>query len=162
MTIRPLVDDSFAVPGVLVADGFRLELLGPQHNEKDHAAWMSSIEHIRSTPGFGRGWPPADGMTLAANLSDLESHADRSARRVDFAFSAIETATGDVVGCVYFKPSPTTEGEVTASSWVTAARADLDGPLTDVVGRWLLAAWPFEIVQYRSGDSPTTIRRNRE
>jgi hypothetical protein len=37
--------------------GLRLEPLGPQHNQSDHAAWMSSIEHIRSTPGY----PTADG-----------------------------------------------------------------------------------------------------
>jgi len=149
MTVRRLVEESFAVPEVFVADGLRLELLGPQHNEADHAAWMSSIEHIRSTPGFDRGWPPAGGMTLAENLADLESHAERSARRVDFAYSVIEVATGGVVGCVYFTPSPTAEGEVKAASWVCAARAELDGPLTDVVGAWLLEAWPFEAVRYR-------------
>src|SRR3954462_6128293 len=117
MTARPLVEDSFAVPDSFVADGFRFELLGPQHNAADHAAWMSSIEHIRSTPGFDRGWPPAAGMTLAENLADLESHAERSARRVDFAYSVIEITTGDVIGCVYFKPASTEIGEVKASSW---------------------------------------------
>ena len=149
------------MPEVLVADGFRLELLGPQHNEADHAAWMSSIEHIRSTPGFDRGWPPAAGMTLAENLADLESHAERSDRRVDFAYSVLDAATGEVIGCVYFKPSPTAD-QVEASSWVCAARAELDGPLTDVVGAWLLEVWPFEVVHYRSGEFPMTIRRNQE
>jgi hypothetical protein len=162
MTARPLVEDSFAVPDAFVADGLRLELLGPQHNAADHAAWTSSIEHIRSTPGFDQGWPPAAGMTLADNLADLESHAERSARRVDFAYSVIEIATGDVIGCVYVKPSPTAEGEVKASSWVCATRAELDGRLTGVVGAWLLEAWPFEVVHYRLGDSPMTIRRNSE
>ncbi|UJW29792.1 hypothetical protein L3Q67_31775 [Saccharothrix sp. AJ9571] len=34
------------------------EPLGPQHNRADHAAWTSSIEHIRSTPGYPDGdWP---------------------------------------------------------------------------------------------------------
>jgi hypothetical protein len=101
-------------------------------------------------------------MTLAENLADLESHAERSARRVDFAYSVIEIATGDVVGCVYFKPSRTADGEVEASSWVCAARTELDGPLTDVVGAWLLEAWPFEVVHYRSGEFPMTIRRKQE
>lgn len=160
MTPRPLVDDAFSVPEVLVADGFRLELLGPRHNESDHAAWMSSIEHIRSTPGFGHGWPPAAGMTLAENLADLVSHAERSARRVDFAYSVLDAATGDVIGCVYLTPVPTAGGQVKVSSWVRASRADSDGPLTDVVGAWLLEAWPFDVAHYRSGEVPTTIRRN--
>lgn len=162
MTDRPLVADSFAVPDVLVAEGLRLELLGPRHNEADHAAWMSSIAHIRSTPGFDRGWPPVAGMTLAENLEDLARHAERSARRVDFAYSVIEIATGDVVGCVYVEPSLTAEGEVEASSWVRAARAELDGPLTEVVGAWLRDTWPFEVVRYRSGAVPVTIRRSPE
>ncbi|AGZ46681.1 hypothetical protein AFR_42135 [Actinoplanes friuliensis DSM 7358] len=142
-----MVDDAFVVPEVFVGDGFRLELLGPQHNEADHAAWMSSIEHIRSTPGFGRGWPPAAGMTPAQNLADLESHAERSARRVDFAYSVIEDVTGDVIGCVYLKPA-VAQGEVDVSSWVSAARAELDGPLTHVVAAWLREAWPFRAVHY--------------
>lgn len=49
---RPLVENSFTVPDSFVADGFRFELLGPQRNAADHAAWTSSIEHIRSTPGL--------------------------------------------------------------------------------------------------------------
>ncbi len=54
----------------------RLEPLGPKHNEPDHAAWMSSIEHIHATPGFDDGedpWPLP--MTLDENLADLEGHA---------------------------------------------------------------------------------------
>lgn len=38
---------------------------------------------------------------------------------------------------------------------------DSDGPLTDVVGAWLLEAWPFDVAHYRSGEVPTTIRRNQ-
>jgi hypothetical protein len=157
MTDRPLVSDSFAVPDIFVADGLRLEVLGPRHNEADHAAWTSSVAHIRSTPGFDRGWPPPAGMTLAENLADLESHARRSAGRVDFAYSVIEIATEAVIGCVYLKPSPTAEGEVVAASWVCAARAELDKPLTEVVGAWLREAWPFEVVHYRVGELPITI-----
>jgi hypothetical protein len=158
MTARSLVPDTFDVPDVFHAAGFRLELLGPRHNEADHAAWMSSIEHIRTTPGFDHDWPPPAGMTLAENLGDLVSHAERSARRVDFAYTVIEMATGEVIGCVYFKPSRTADGEVVASSWVSAARAELDRPLTEVVGAWLSEAWPFDVVRYRSGDRPTVIR----
>ncbi|MDT5025250.1 MAG: hypothetical protein QOE61_1676 [Micromonosporaceae bacterium] len=157
MTARPLVADTFVVPNVFVTADFRLELLGPQHNEADHAAWMSSIEHIRSTPGFDRGWPPSTGMTLAENLADLASHAERSSRRVDFAYTVIEVATGEVIGCVYFKPSRTAGDDVEASSWVCAARAELDGSLTDAVGAWLLEAWPFDVVHYRLGGYPMVI-----
>src|SRR5882724_9408417 len=143
-----LVPDGFAVPAVVVAEPFRLELLGPVHNEPDHDAWMSSIAHIRATPGFDRGWPPPDGMTLAANLADLENHADRSARRVDFAYSVLDAATGEVVGCVYLTPTGG-PGEVKVASWVRASRAELDGPLVETVTAWLDRSWPFTAVHYR-------------
>jgi hypothetical protein len=165
VTARPIVPPTFAAPPGYATDVFRLELLGPQHNEADHAAWMSSIDHIRDTPGFGRGWPPPGGMTLAENRADLESHMRRSAAGTDFAYTVIEIATGDIMGCVYIHPKrgkvdPEHGGdEVEASSWVTGARAELDEPLTVAVGSWLATAWPFEEVHYRRGRQPTVIHR---
>jgi hypothetical protein len=77
MTADTFVPVGFDPPTSLVADEFQLEPLGPQHNEADHAAWMSSIQHIRATPGYPDGdWPPPDGMTLDENLTDLRRHAD--------------------------------------------------------------------------------------
>jgi len=80
------VPDDFEPPTALAGtrstgEAFRLEPLGPEHNERDHRAWMSSIEHIRSSPGFaGRRWPHE--MTLDENAGDLVAHAeDFSARR---------------------------------------------------------------------------------
>src|ERR1700743_2542217 len=64
----------FAVPDGLTAEQFRLEPLGPQHNEADYAAWTASIDHIRATPGFADdSWPHE--MALADNLRDLAAHA---------------------------------------------------------------------------------------
>jgi hypothetical protein len=61
MTADEFVPVGFEPPTSLTTDQFRLEPLGPRHNQADHAAWMSSIEHIRSTPGF-----PATGHHAAA------------------------------------------------------------------------------------------------
>lgn len=53
--------DDFDPPRELALPEFHLVPLGPQHNESDHAAWTSSIAHIRATPGFeGWGWPPVE------------------------------------------------------------------------------------------------------
>jgi hypothetical protein len=46
------VPDDFTVPAGLRTDTFALEPLGVRHNDLDYAAWTSSIEHIRHTPGF--------------------------------------------------------------------------------------------------------------
>ena len=77
------VPDDFQPPPGLVTDDFLLEPLGPAHNEDDHEAWSSSIEHIRATPGFPDGrWPRV--MTLEENRADLERHARDFAARSSF------------------------------------------------------------------------------
>lgn len=150
MSTRAFVPDDFAVPAGLAAPQFRLEPLGPQHNVADHAAWNGSIEHIRSTPGFPDGdWPPLGGMTLEANLADLERHANDFARRRGFTYTVLDPESGDVIGCVYIYPSQSDGHDADVSSWVTGDRADLDVPLYEAVNGWLAARWPFEAVDYR-------------
>jgi hypothetical protein len=145
------VPADFDVPTGLTCDGFRLEPLGPQHNEADHAAWMSSIDHIRSTPGFQeRGWPPADGLSLAENLRDLRRHAHDFANRAGFTYTVLDDA-GQVIGCVYIYPSRTDEQVTDVRSWVSADHAELDGPLHGAVAAWLSTRWPFDDVRYRAG-----------
>jgi hypothetical protein len=151
MTTDEFVPVGFDPPSTLTTDQFRLEPLGPQHNESDLAAWTSSIEHIRSTSGYLDGkWPPLDGMTLEENLSDLRRHADDFARNAGFTFTVLDPTHDDVIGCVYLYPSTSADSEVRVLSWVRADRADLDVPLADAVARWLETDWPWERVD-RSG-----------
>jgi hypothetical protein len=149
------VPEDFAVPDGLTAGPFRLAPLGPQHNEADHAAWVSSIDHIRSTPGFPNGrWPHE--MSLSDNLRDLERHARDFAERRGFTYTVLSADTGDVIGCVYIYPARADEpGEnVTAGrhaqvrSWVRADRAALDAALYSQVRAWLERDWPFDSITY--------------
>jgi hypothetical protein len=150
MTSDEFVPADFEPPTSLVTDQFRLEPLGPQHNESDHAAWTSSIDHIRSTPGYPDGsWPPPGGMTLERNLADLRRHAEDFTRRAGFTFTVLDPTGGDVIGCVYLYPASSEDFDVTAQSWVRSDRADLDVPLTDAIARWLAADWPWERVDRR-------------
>jgi hypothetical protein len=145
MSSDDFVPAAFDAPTSLVTDRFRLEPLGPQHNVADHAAWMSSIDHIRATPGYPDGrWPPVDGMTLEQNLADLHRHADHFARGVGFTFTVLDPSDADVIGCVYLYPSRSDEWDVTVQSWVRADRADLDLPLADALAGWLATDWPWE------------------
>ncbi len=140
----------FEPPTSLATDRFRLEPLGPQHNQADHAAWTSSIDHIRSSPGFtDSSWPPPGGMTLDENLADLRRHADDFERRSGFTFTVLDPGDDDVIGCVYVYPSSSDEWDVTVRSWVRADRADLDVPLADAVAAWLAQDWPWQRVDRR-------------
>lgn len=147
--MAPFVPDDFVVPLSLAGPSFRLEPLGPQHNEPDHRAWTSSIEHIRATPGFPNGgWPPVEGLSRAENLSDLERHAEDFKRRIGFTYTVLDEEDR-VVGCVYIYPSRLEPGVTEVQSWVTASRAELDPKLRGAVASWLAAAWPFTGVRYR-------------
>ncbi|GHE66230.1 hypothetical protein GCM10018785_38770 [Streptomyces longispororuber] len=148
----PFVPDDFTVPLGLVGDGFRLEPLGPQHNDADYAAWSGSVAYIRSTADFReRSWPPAEGMSLADNLRDLEEHASDFAARRGFTYTVLAEDGGDVVGCLYIYPGRDEPRVAVVRSWVRADRLELDGVVRAAVAAWLEAEWPFGEVRYRSG-----------
>jgi hypothetical protein len=143
----PFVPVGFEPPTSLETEQFRLEPLGPQHNEADLAAWTSSVEHIRSTAGYPDGtWPPLTGMTPEDNLRDLRRHADDFARRAGFTFTVLDPCDNVVIGCVYLYPSASADYDVTVQSWVRADRSELDAPLSDAVANWLASDWPWERV----------------
>ena len=142
-----LVPEGFAVPAGLRSELFVLEPLGVQHNVADHAAWTSSIEHIKATPGFaGHGWPKA--MSLEENAADLAKHAQDFADRTGFTYTVLDPASGDVIGCVYFYPPRRSGYDVDVLSWVRADHAGLDTPLHDLVRQWLADAWSFQKPDY--------------
>ena len=144
MHSEPFVPTGFEPPRSLITDRFVLEPLGPQHNEGDHAAWTSSIEHIRATPGYPDGnWPPIEGMSLEANLADLTRHAADFAAGKGFTFTVLDPVDDEVIGCVYLYP-PEGEGDVIVQSWVRADRFDLDEPLAAAVASWVAAEWPWQ------------------
>ena len=146
----------FVVPLRLETPEFRLEPLGPKHNDADYRAWSSSLEHIHATPGWEESSWPRD-MTLEENRADLQRHADDFENRSGFTYTVLEPG-GDVVGCVYIYPAPADLHDALVLSWVRASRAELDGPLSQAVSDWLATEWPFENVDYapRNASRPTT------
>ena len=143
--VERFVPETFVVPTSFVGDGFRLEPLGPRHNERDHEAWMSSIEHIQATPGFeDSDWPTP--MSLERNLQDLEGHARDFRERTGFTYSILD---GDeVIGCVYLYPPRGGDFAVSVRSWVRASRAEMDEPVWRSLSAWLTTAWPWERAAY--------------
>lgn len=143
----PFLPQDFIVPLTLQIGDLRLEPLGPEHNERDHAAWMSSLDHIRDTPGFDpseREWPVE--MSRAQNLADLEAHARHFEERAGFTYSILDD--DEVVGCVYIYPSERTGFDADVRSWVTRSRAESDAVVWEAVTAWLEAVWPFSNPKY--------------
>ncbi len=143
----PFVPPGFVVPLALATERFRLEPLGPQHNEADYEAWSSSVEHIHMTPGWETSsWP--DDRSLADNLRDLQRHADDFQNRAGFTYTVLDPATNDVIGCVYIYPDKSEQDDARVLSWVRGSRAELDVELWRAVTDWLVDDWPFERVAY--------------
>jgi hypothetical protein len=156
--------DDFEPPLELRTSDFVLEPLGPEHNERDHAAWSSSIEHIHATPGYDDDddsdpWP--EPMTLAENLRDLEMHARHFRDQEGFTYTVLDPSDGDVIGCVYIYPPQDSEHDARVQSWVRVSHARMDTALWRAVSEWLATdEWPFERVRYapraRSEEGPAS------
>jgi len=144
----PFVPADFTAPDPPRTDVFWLEPLRPEHNESDHEAWTSSIDHILATPGFeGSEWPHP--MSLAENLEDLTMHAGHFEQRIGFTYTVRSTSSHDVIGCLYIYPSKDASHDAKVRSWVRAADSELDPVMVAVVEEWLARAWPFRAVDYR-------------
>jgi hypothetical protein len=144
----PFVPDDFVIPREMNGGWCRLRPLAVSDNERDFAAWHSSVDHIGATPGFaGRDWPVLD-YTLERNADDLAEHAADFAARRGFTYTVLDEANGDVIGCVYIYPSKAVDADASVRSWVTAAHAARDIDLHRLVRAWLDDAWPFESVVY--------------
>jgi hypothetical protein len=122
---------------------FRLEPLGAEHNDRDYAAWMSSIEYIRSLPGFPDGrWPRE--MSLAENLSDLERHAKDFAECRGFTYTVLDSNQA-VVGCLYIYPANDGVHDTRVQSWLRESETGHDEAFRLAVAEWLVSdAWPFK------------------
>jgi hypothetical protein len=149
MSSAGFVPADFDPPRELVLPAMHLVPLGVEHNESDHAAWTSSIAHIRATPGFESAeWPPIEGMSLDANGGDLKEHARDFVERTGFTFTVLRPGTNEVIGCVYIYPAKNDEHDAQVRSWVRADVAELDARLHASVSTWLADRWPFDRVLY--------------
>jgi len=143
-----LVPEDFNPPRSFEGPGFRLEPLGPQHNDRDHDAWSTSMDHIHATPGEWGRWPRP--MSLDENMSDLEMHAREFEAREAFTYSILD---GDeVIGCLYIYPDERGDSDAYVSSWVRETRADMDAVVWRAVTDWLETDWPFRAFRYADRD----------
>lgn len=148
MQASPLVPDDFTVPAGLRTEAFVMEPLDVRHNVSDYAAWTSSIDHIRATPGFAGGKWPDPSMSLPENGADLAGHARDFADRTGFTYTVLHPSSGEVIGCLYIYPSRRDGYDAHVQSWVRSDHAELDKRLHDAVRRWLAEAWPFRSPDY--------------
>lgn len=149
MSARRLVPDGFVPPLPADTADFAFEVLGPEHNEADLAAWSRSVEHIHATPGWRPdGWPDRV-YTLEENLADLTEHREHHVTGLDFAWTVLDPVDrGAVIGCVYVKPDRSGATDAEVRSWVVVDRAELDTVLRAHIRDWVEREWPFASFAY--------------
>lgn len=145
----PLVPDSFPVPTIVEAEGFKLVPLGPALVKIDYDAYMSSIEHLQKTFTRSTAWPHP-GITDAEAMIDMETEQARFAQRKSFAYAVLTPDGKRERGCVYVQPSPVPGYDAVVRIWVTKAEYDagFDAELQAWVMQWMAKDWPFAKVAY--------------
>ena len=108
--------------------------------ESDHAAWMSSIAHIRADARLrvlglaaGRGM-----VSSTASGATQERHARDWGERSGFTCTVLRPGTEEVIGCLYIYPAKYDGCDAQVRAWVRADVAEQDGRLHAAVSRWLV------------------------
>lgn len=145
----PLVNQDFAVPTLVEAEGFKLVPLGPDLVDIDFAAYMSSIEHLQQTFTRSTGWPHAD-ITADEAMADMENEAARFKARTSFAYGVLTPDGTRERGSLYVSRSPVAGYDAMVRMWVTKAEFDagFDAELYQWAKAWIASEWPFAKVAY--------------
>ena len=149
------IPEDYEVPETFCDDSFRLSVLESSVAEIDYRIVMSSRERLRGVFDENDNWP-ADNLSLAANIRDLERHQQEFEARIAFAYAVRERDGDGYWGCVYIEPS-VTEYDAEVYMWVSDAQRDRDTQLYNVIQAWIANEWPFQRVAY-PGREPSWLR----
>ena len=105
------------------AGRFVLKPLGPELVEIDYAAYMSSIEHIRTTFSTSGSWPHED-ISMADAMVDMQNEQRRFEARESFAYAVLTSDEQVELGCVYVYPSSKKGFDAVIRLWVTKDQFD--------------------------------------
>jgi hypothetical protein len=148
------IPDTFQPPAIYKTAKYQLVPLGPDLAKQDYDAYMSSIEHLRTTFGGGR-WPNA-GITMADARKDVEGEKARFVARRAFTYAVLTPDGSKELGCVYIRPSRKAGYDAQVSMWVTKAQYDkgFDAALFKDMKAWIVKEWPFARVAFPNRDIP--------
>lgn len=142
------VPETFRPPTVYETGRYRLVPLGPALAKHDYEAYMSSIEHLRTTFGGGR-WP-SPGITMEEAIKDVEGEQARFNARRAFTYAVLTPDGMKELGCIYIKPSRKAGYDAQVTMWVTKAEFEkgFDATLFRETKAWIARVWPFRRVAY--------------
>lgn len=143
------VPANFTLPTLHKTEKFKLVPLGPEVVKQDYDAYMSSIEHLRTTFSNGGNWPNKD-ITMADAMKDMENEAARFKARRSFAYAVLTLDGSKELGSVYVRPSKKPGYDAAVTFWVTKEQFDrgFEAELFPAIKAWMAKDWPFTKVEY--------------
>lgn len=143
------VPSSFNPPTLYLTSRYKLVPLGPELAQHDYEAYMSSIEHLRTTFSSNGKWPHKN-ITMADALKDVEGEMARFQSRTAFTYAVLTLDGTRELGCVYIRPSRDKEFDAQVVFWVTGEqlKTGLEPVLLTDIRQWLKSSWPFKNVTF--------------
>jgi hypothetical protein len=148
-----LVPDSFQVPREYKTKTYKLVPLGPDVAKLDYEAYMSSIEHIRST--MGGKWPRPE-LTMDDQAKDMAGEKAQWDQRKSFPYAVLTLDGTKELACFYIRPSNKEGYDAVATFWTTKEQADkgFEKQLYTDMKAWLARDWPFQKVAWPGREIP--------
>lgn len=148
----------FEPPRFVETGSFVLKPLGPELVEVDYAAYMSSIEHLRTTFSTNGGWPHED-ISMTDAMVDMQNEKRRFEARESFAYAVLTADQQVELGCVYVYPSDKKGFDAVIRLWVTKSQFDegFDATLYDWTTRWIERAWGFSAAAFPGREIPWDV-----
>ena len=144
----PFVPSDFKVPEKLETQKFLLRTLTVNDVVKDYDAVMTSVARLKKVFGRNTDWPTD--LTFERDLIDLGWHQREFLRRTSFAYTVMNPAESQCIGCVYINPTRKQGYDAVVYLWVRDSEFEkgLDPILFDAVKEWVANEWPFQKVAY--------------
>ena len=126
---------------------FSLRVLSPPYAELDYQTVMANREQLQGIFGPASDWPRAD-LTLAKNREDMAMHQGEFERGEAFAFTVLNPALDECLGCIYIDPPKQTEHDCEIQLWVSQTARELEPILIETLTQWLQQDWPLKRVYF--------------
>ena len=139
---RNFVSVDFVVPTSFEGEHFQLQVLGPDVNELDYEAVMSSKKNLRNIFAKNDRWP-CDKMTAKENNSDLITHLREFNNREAFAFTVLTPEKNKCIGCIYIEPCYRENFDAEVYFWIRDDNLYLESEFYRIVNKWIKDDWPF-------------------
>lgn len=144
------VPTEFAVPNHVERDQWELRLLTVDDLARDYAAYMGSIDHVKSMFNPNAAAWPQRNLSMRLALTDLAFCEWEHYCRTSFSYGVFTKDNRSERGCVYINPTAHLGSQAELLTWTTADEYErgFDAELFAFAKAWVQEAWPFERVAY--------------